>query len=120
MGNSGQSVVPVGINVRLVDQIAVIEIVGDIDSKSAPQIRQHVLPLVQDGHNVLLDMAGVEFMSSAGLRMLLSTYRQASGSKAKIGLVGLPEEIRETMELVGILGYFTVYGTVAEGLSALV
>jgi anti-sigma B factor antagonist len=107
------------INVRSIRQVTVVEIAGDIDSNTAPQAQEQVLPLVQPGSKVLLDMSGVEYMSSAGLRMLLSMYRQISRGDGGIVLVGLSEEIKDTMSVTGFLNFFTTRDTVDEGLQAL-
>jgi anti-sigma B factor antagonist len=107
------------INVKSIGQVTVVEIAGDIDSNTAPQAQERVLPLVQPGSKILLDMSGVEYMSSAGLRMLLSMYRQISRGDGSIVLVGLSEEIKDTMSVTGFLNFFTTHDTVDEGLQAL-
>jgi anti-sigma B factor antagonist len=107
------------INVKSMGQVTVVEIAGDIDSNTAPQAQERVLPLVQSGSKILLDMNGVEYMSSAGLRMLLSMYRQMSRQNGSMVLVGLREEIKDTMSVTGFLNFFTTRDTVDEGLQAL-
>jgi anti-sigma B factor antagonist len=107
------------INVNPVGQVMVVEIAGEIDSNSAPQAQERVLPLVQPGAKILLDMSNVEYMSSAGLRMLLSMYRQITRQNGGLVLVGLAEEIKDTMSITGFLNFFTTRDTVDEGLKAL-
>jgi len=107
------------INVKSMEQVTVVEIAGDIDSNTAPQAQERILPLVQPGSKLLLDMSGVEYMSSAGLRVLLSMYRQVSRQNGGMVLVGLAEEIKDTMSITGFLNFFTTRDTVDEGLRAL-
>ena len=107
------------IHIKTVEQVTVIEIAGDIDGKSAPEVQQQVLSLVKPGGKILLDMTQVGYMSSAGLRMLLATYRQAKSSDGHIVLVGLAEEIKDTMSMTGFLRFFTTHETVEDGLAAL-
>jgi anti-sigma B factor antagonist len=107
------------INVRSSGQATVVVVAGDIDSNSAPQAQEQILPLVQPAAKIILDMSGVEYMSSAGLRMLLSMYRQVSRQNGGIVLVGLAEEIKDTMSVTGFLNFFTIRDTVDEGLRAL-
>ena len=107
------------INVKPVEQVTVIEISGEIDSNTAPQAQERVLPLVQPGAKILLDMSGVEYMSSAGLRMLLSMYRQITRQNGGLVLVGLAEEIKDTMSITGFLNFFTPRDTVDEALEVL-
>jgi anti-sigma B factor antagonist len=107
------------INVKTIKQITVVEIIGDIDGKTASQVQEKVSPLVQPESKILLDMSQVGYMSSAGLRLLLGTYRQVTSNKASIVLVGVNEDIQDTMSATGFLRFFTIHETVKAGLAAL-
>ncbi len=102
-----------------VDDITVVVMSGDLDASTSPAAQQQLLALTKPGSRILLDMSEVPYMSSAGLRMLLSTYRQVAASGGRIVLVGVVEEIRDTMSVTGFLNFFTIYETVDEGLAAL-
>jgi len=99
--------------------VTVVSPAGDIDGKSAPSFQEAVLSALDHRGNVLLDLGGVHFMSSAGLRVLLLVYRQAMARKARVALCGLSTEIRRTMSATGFLSFFTVHATRKEGLAAL-
>ena len=105
-------------NIKTVDQVTVVEIIGDIDGKTAPQVQEQILPLVQPDSKILLDMSQVGYMSSAGLRLLLSTYRQVTSQKAGIVLAGVNEDIQDTMSATGFVRFFTLHDTVEAGLAA--
>ena len=78
-----------------------------------------VLALIQPGVKLLLDMSQVPFMSSAGLRLLLLLYRQITGQGGKVVLVGVSEDIQDTMSATGFLAFFTLQSTVDAGLETL-
>ena len=101
------------------DTARVLEIRGDIDGHTAPQVQMQILAEMQPGLPLLIDMSAVSFMSSAGLRVLLTTYRQALQAKNKVMLVGLSEEIKETMSATGFLSFFEIRPSVEDGLKAL-
>jgi anti-sigma B factor antagonist len=107
------------IEARTVEDITVIEISGDIDGSTAPQAQAKILPLASPGCKIILEMSKVPYMSSAGLRMLLSTYRQIAGQKGSIVLVGLSEEIQDTMSVTGFLKFFKTAPTLEPGIAAL-
>ncbi len=107
------------INIKTLEDVTVVELAGDIDANTAPSIQEKVLPLVGTGGKVLLDMTAVPYMSSAGLRMLLSLFRQVSAKDGKLVLVGLSEEIRDTMSITGFLDFFTTTETIEAGLAFL-
>ncbi|PYE54793.1 anti-sigma factor antagonist [Deinococcus yavapaiensis] len=99
--------------------VTVVTLDGDIDGKNAGTTQANVLPLIPQDGKLLLDMTKVGYMSSAGLRMLLLLYRQALGKGSSVALVGLSEEIRDTMSATGFLDHFKVASSVDEGVAAL-
>ncbi len=109
----------VDVNINALDEITVVEVAGDIDGSTAPVAQAKILPLATPNCNILLDMSKVPYMSSAGLRMLLSTYRQLASRNGHIVLVGLSDEIQDTMSVTGFLKFFTTCATVQEGVEAL-
>ncbi|HSN65865.1 MAG TPA: STAS domain-containing protein [Fusibacter sp.] len=102
-----------------VDQVSIVELVGEIDGNTAPTVQSHVLPLAKPGSRILLDLTQVAYMSSAGLRMLLSVHRQIASQNGQVILVGLSDEIRDTMSITGFLDFFTTCNTLDLGLEAL-
>ncbi|MBW4427850.1 MAG: STAS domain-containing protein [Nostoc desertorum CM1-VF14] len=96
--------------------ITVVEIVGDIDTNTAPLAQERILPLAQPETRMILEMTNVPYMSSAGLRMLLSLYRELSAKGGQIILVGLSEEIQDTMSMTGFLDFFQTRNTLDEAL----
>lgn len=101
------------------DGATVVKINGELDGKTAPDAQSEILPLAQSGARLLIDMSGVTYMSSAGLRMMLLIYRQVSGNDGRAVLVGLSDDIEDTMELTGFLDYFETHDTYEEGLASL-
>jgi anti-sigma B factor antagonist len=100
-------------------EITVVKLEGDIDASSALGVQEKVLTLVEQGSKILLDLTLVPYMSSAGLRMLLSLYRHVSAKEGKLVLVGVAEEIKDTMEVTGFLSFFTTCDTLDSGIVAL-
>ena len=103
----------------VVEDVTIIELDGDIDGQTAPEAQAFIQPLIVEGSKVILDMSKVSFMSSAGLRVLLTTYRNIMSNKGSVGLIGLTGEIEETMSLTGFLRFFKTYSSLEEGLAAL-
>ena len=102
-----------------VSQITLIEMNGEVTYSTAPTVEQQLLPLGQHGVKLLLDMTKVPYMSSAGLRMMLSLYRQVTNQEGQIVLVGLVDDIKDTMSITGFLDYFINCDTVEAGIAAL-
>ena len=107
------------ITITKLEDIKVVELVGDVDASTAPQVQQKILPLAQPASKLLLDMSQVSYMSSAGLRVLLSLYRQATAQDGKLVLVGLSEDLQDTMSVTGFLDFFNTGDTLETGLAEL-
>jgi anti-sigma B factor antagonist len=97
----------------------VVEIVGNIDGLTAPVAQEQINPLASQGSKVILDLSRVPFMSSAGLRMLLSAYQHFNWKEGRLMLAGLPPNIKRAMTDTGFLEYFSLVDTVEEGVAAL-
>jgi len=107
------------INSTEVDNISIVTLEGELDGQSAPNLESQILPLVQPQCKILLDMSGVSYISSIGLRALLLLHRETTSKQGQIVLSGLPEMIYDTMFITGFLDFFEAYDTVEEGLAAL-
>lgn len=107
------------IHSRSVEDAIVVEISGELDGKTAPMAQQQIVPLIPADGKVVLDMSDVGFMSSAGLRMMLLLYRHALSKQSRIALVGLSEDISDTMSATGFLDFFVVSDTVESGIGLL-
>jgi anti-sigma B factor antagonist len=91
----------------LEDGVTLIEPHGDIDGSTAPLLQEKILAAAQPNSRLLLDMSGVDFMSSAGLRVMLLLYRQISGNNGRVILAGLNESIEDAMSATGFLKFFS-------------
>lgn len=106
------------IQTRTIDGVTVVAVQGDIDGRSAPEVQSTLLPLCAGDTNVVLDMSKVAFMSSAGLRVLLAVYRQAASAQSRLVLVGLSEDLEDTMSATGFLDHFETYANLEAGIAA--
>jgi anti-sigma B factor antagonist len=108
------------VNVSTLEDVTLVSLAGEIDASTAPAVQREILALATgNGMRLLLDMNGVTFMSSAGLRMLLVTYRHLAASQGRVVLVGLSDDLAETMAITGFLNFFATRQTVDAGLEAL-
>ena len=97
---------------------SVVEPVGDIDGKTAPDFQTKVLGIVQPNAHIVLNLARVPFMSSAGLRSMLLIYREAKAKDARVVLAEVNKDIRNSMSATGFLSFFTLRDSVQDGMQA--
>ena len=87
----------------------VIAPVGRVDSVSSNELEKVVLSRIDGGERLLvLDMAGVEYISSAGLRVLLMAAKRLKEPPAALVLCGIGPGVRTVLELAGFLPLFAV------------
>ena len=88
------------IEIKKNSQETIIEIVGRLDTITAPALDKTINDDIGDTKNLVLDVKGMEYISSAGLRVLLSTQKKMQ----KIGsmkLVNVCEAVMEVFEMTG-------------------
>jgi anti-sigma B factor antagonist len=107
------------IKIKTEKDVKIAVLAGDIDASTAPSVTAEVLPLTAPGSKIILDMTAVPYMSSAGLRVLLGLYRQTAAKEGKLVLVGLNEELTDTMTVTGFLDFFVTSATIDEGIAKL-
>jgi anti-sigma B factor antagonist len=99
--------------------VTVLALDGELDSSTASDVRERLGELVPGEGRVLLDLSRTTYMSSAGLRVLLLLYRQVRASGVRLALAGITDDVTEVMAATGFLAFFTVAGTVEDGVAAL-
>ena len=78
----------------------IIELVGRLDTTTAPALEKTINEGIGDTKNLVLDFKGIEYISSAGLRVLLAAQKKLQ----KIGsmkLIGVCEAVMEVFEMTG-------------------
>ncbi|MDE1146255.1 MAG: STAS domain-containing protein [Azospirillaceae bacterium] len=79
-------------------KLAVIE--GRLDTETAPNVEGQLLALLGQAP-VVLDMAGIRFVSSAGLRVLLKAAKAAKAAGTSFVLSGLQPAVQEVYDISG-------------------
>lgn len=89
------------INEMNVGNATVARLLGRVDTATAPAVQTRLLGMLTPGATVVADMTEVGYVSSAGLRALLSAAKQAKSVGAGFGLVGPQASVREVLTMTG-------------------
>jgi anti-sigma B factor antagonist len=94
---------------------------GRVDSFTAPQLAEVMEGLTSSGrHKIVFDMQGVEYMSSAGLRVLISTQKECKKlGRGEVVLARVPQRIYEALDLAGFVPLFTFFDDVTAAVGSL-
>ena len=88
-----------------------ITVKGRVDSATAPQLAQALETANENGkYKLVMDMLGLEYMSSAGFRALLAAQRNCKKyNRGEVVLSNVPNRIREALELAGFTELFKTF-----------
>ena len=99
---------------------AVIAVSGRIDSATAPELAVALNEFVDEGqYNLVLDMGAVDFVSSAGLRVLIDTQKTCQHlNRGRLVLAEVPAPIYEAFDLAGFVALFDFYDEQVEAVGS--
>lgn len=89
------------------DTTLTIEIDGRLDASSSPQLEEEIKNSVEGVKKLVLDFQNVEYISSAGLRVLLKAQKLMM-KQGKMIITNASETTREVFELTGFMDYLTL------------
>jgi anti-sigma B factor antagonist len=103
------------LSTRQVDDLAIVSVSGEVDLETASQLGDHALDALRDvSPHVLLDLTGVTFMDSTGLKVLLSIQRRADLAGGSFAIAGASRSVRKILSVTGLDQTFTIHDTVDE------
>jgi anti-anti-sigma factor len=95
-----------------IDTVTLLELEGNLDTNTSVDAQEYINGLIDDGSTKLLtDFAKVDFVSSAGLRVLLATAKRLGGSGGSLRICGLNEAVNEVFEISGFSTILEVFPT---------
>lgn len=75
---------------------------GELDAASATVLREALTGAREQGDPVVLDLAGVTFIDSSGLRVIVSEHQAASDADRSLRIVGASDRVRRIFEMTGL------------------
>lgn len=106
------------ISTRTRNDIHIVSISGSLDSSTSPEAQKSLDSVVASAKKVMLDFSDLDYISSAGLRILLGAAKQLRASGGTLGMFGLNQSVREVFEISGFSSILSVYQSEAEALGA--
>lgn len=106
------------ISVQSFKRVDLVTVAGRVDSNTAPELEEALEERMSEGrYNLVLDLSEVNYLSSAGLRALVSALRNTKKKGGDVRIAQPSERVAEVMTLAGLDSLFTSYDdvTVAVG-----
>ena len=103
----------VDIDTQEMRRVDLITVEGRVDSNTSPELEKELEKRMEGGRfNLVLDLSGVTYMSSAGLRALVSALRTCKKKNGNVVLAGPSERVVEVLSLAGLDSLFNIYDDV--------
>jgi anti-sigma B factor antagonist len=98
---------------------SVLAVSGELDLRTSPELEDRLSNAFDRGAElVILDLRGIEFMDSTGLRVLLSAHQRANESGRRFALVKGADQVERVLTLTGVRDLLTVVDAPEELLTA--
>jgi len=105
------------INQIKIDDVPIVSVSGRIDGTTSKDLETILNELIaQNMSKIVLDLEGVVYISSVGLRVLLSALKKVRPNKGDVKLVSLQPFVREVFEITGFTKLFTIYPSQGDAL----
>jgi len=109
----------VDVNVSVYENASLVEVAGRIDSMTAGQFGEGITAPIDEGYtNVVLDLAHVEYMSSAGLREIVSALKKAKRAGGDIRISQPSVRVLEVLEMAGLDTIVQIFGSPDEAIDS--
>ncbi|WP_018951884.1 STAS domain-containing protein [Thioalkalivibrio sp. AKL12] len=96
------------LNKETVDGVCVVSPEGRLDSNTSPAFEAELLALLDDSPTLVIRFADLEYISSAGLRVMLMAAKKVRQLNGQLVLCEIHEPIREVFEISGFLSILDV------------
>lgn len=107
------------INVSDQNQVTLVEVSGRVDSMNANEFGDALKAQIDEQKvNLVLDLAQVEYMSSAGLREIVTALKKAKRSQGDVRIANPSDRVREVLEMAGLDTIFQIFETQAKALQS--
>ncbi len=108
------------IKVDKIDGQVVVSLSGRIDSTAAVEFEEKLIEVVDTGcHTMVIDFLRVQFISSAGLRVLLLAAKKVKPYGGKILLCDMSKDLREVFDISGFSSIFDIHENVSNAVNSI-
>jgi anti-anti-sigma factor len=104
----------------LQDRVAVVRVIGEVDVASCALVRDSLLRIAtdEDFRGLVVNLAGVTFMDSAGVGVLVGVWRRVSATSASLALAAPTRQVQQILNTAGLSKILPVYEAEADAVRA--
>ena len=101
------------------DNISIVAVNGEVDALTTPELARAIVDQIADGNVYLVvDLTGVEFMSSAGLRTLLAAVKESRSQGGDLRIASINPGIDKLLKMSGFHNIAKVFTSNADAVAS--
>ena len=105
------------IETRHENEAVVVTVTGRVDAVTSPELEDSLSDLVEsDAKVIILGLDELEYISSAGLRVILATAKKLKAKQGDVVLAGLQGDVKNVFDISGFTSIFRIFDTVEDAL----
>ncbi|HKT47205.1 MAG TPA: STAS domain-containing protein [Candidatus Acidoferrales bacterium] len=108
------------ISTRRIDNTTILDVSGDIDLSSSPQVRKALLHELRENRTprVVMNLRGVRYIDSSGVASLVEGLKASRDTGSRLLLFGLSQSAREVLQLSRLLKIFEIFDNEEQALAS--
>ncbi|MGE5543831.1 MAG: STAS domain-containing protein [Bacillota bacterium] len=107
------------ISERKQDGVLILGLDGRLDASTASTLEKHLLGSIEGGElKLVLDFSSLDYISSAGLRVLLMAAKKIKSAGGKLVLACLKSHVKEVFDIAGFSSIFPIFSAQEEAVNS--
>jgi len=103
------------------DDVTVVSVMDNLDATTSAEATAYLGAEVEQGHiNLVVDMSGITYLTSAGLRVILGTMQKARSAGGDVRLAGAEGNIKRVVEMAGFAKIMKTFPTAEQAVASYV
>ena len=103
---------------KTINEIIIFKLNGKLNSNTSPELEDKIFEAIKnESINMILDFEDLDYISSAGLRVIMKTAKNLKQSEGMIVLCSMQDYVKEVFEIAGFDAYLPIVSTMDDALN---
>jgi anti-sigma B factor antagonist len=103
---------------KRLNEIVIFKLNGNLNSNTSPELEDKIFEAIKnESKNMILDFEDLDYISSAGLRVIMKAAKNLKKSEGMIVLCSMQDYVKEVFEIAGFDAYLPIVSTMDDALN---
>jgi len=110
----------IGVEIKVEEEgnIHVVTVSGRLDASTTPVVEKKLEGLLAASNRIAIDCSEIDYLSSAGMRLLLSMTKKLHAKKGALAFFGMTDDVMEIIRMAGFERILNIFSTKKEALKS--